>query len=144
MVAGIIFQLVSITAFVALAADFALRVSRQIRRAGSQINKCLLLLGAAVAFSLVLIYIRSVYRTIELLHGWTSSTMRNEKLLIGLDAAMMVPAVMIFNVFHPSYLLPRLENSTQYMKADAMGLNAGADQYQVVEQCDRELLLRRI
>ncbi|KAE8306976.1 RTA1 like protein-domain-containing protein [Aspergillus transmontanensis] len=111
MVGGIIFQLVSITLFVGLAADFVFRISKQKPQTFRR-NKPLLLLGGATVFSLLLIYIRSVYRTIELLHGWTSSTMRNEKLLIGLDGAMMVPAVMIYNVLHPAHLLPKVQIQT--------------------------------
>lgn len=111
MVGGIIFQLVAITVFVALGADFAWRVfCREVPcRRGNAHMPVVIALFSAMVFSVLLIYIRSIYRTIELLHGWTSSTMRNEKLLIGLDGAMMVPAVIIFNLFHPGQLLRRIE-----------------------------------
>ncbi|RAL00055.1 RTA1 domain-containing protein [Aspergillus ibericus CBS 121593] len=111
MVGGIIFQLVAITVFVALGADFAWRVfCREVPcRRGNAHMPVVIALFSAMVFSVLLIYIRSIYRTIELLHGWTSSTMRNEKLLIGLDGAMMVPAVIIFNLFHPGQLLRKIE-----------------------------------
>ncbi|GCB23180.1 sphingoid long-chain base transporter RSB1 [Aspergillus awamori] len=111
MVGGIIFQLVAITVFVALGADFAWRVfCREVpSRRGNAHMPIVIGLFSAMVFSVLLIYIRSVYRTIELLHGWTSSTMRNEKLLIGLDGAMMVPAVIVFNLFHPGQLLRKIE-----------------------------------
>ncbi|PYH87226.1 RTA1-domain-containing protein [Aspergillus uvarum CBS 121591] len=111
MVGGIIFQLVSITLFVALATDFVLRLSKRKPPHAIRSNTPLLLLGGATVFSLLLIYIRSVYRTIELLHGWTSATMRNEKLLIGLDGAMMVPAVWVYNLLHPAALLPQIQRN---------------------------------
>ncbi|GKZ34744.1 hypothetical protein AbraIFM66950_005100 [Aspergillus brasiliensis] len=111
MVGGIIFQLVSITVFVVLGADFAWRVFRRdvSSRRGNAHMPAVTVLFSAMVFSVLLIYIRSIYRTIELLHGWTSSTMRNEKLLIGLDGAMMVPAVIVFNIFHPGQLLRKIE-----------------------------------
>ncbi|KAJ5348612.1 RTA1-domain-containing protein [Penicillium brevicompactum] len=144
MVGGIIFQLVSITFFVGCAADFAWRVYKQSPMAVRR-NKPLLLLGAATAFALLLIYIRSVYRTIELLHGWTSSTMRNEKLLIGLDGAMMVPAVMIYNLIHPSHLLPKISQNINYFKPESyqMGLVNDSFENPRYEKNDNATLLDR-
>lgn len=144
MVAGIIFQLVSITLFVGCAADLAWRIHKQSPRAVRQ-NKPLLLLGAATTFSLLLIYIRSVYRTIELLHGWTSSTMRNEKLLIGLDGAMMVPAVMIYNLIHPSHLLPKISQNTNYFKPESYQMDFHNDPFENprYEKNDNATLLDR-
>ncbi|OJK00352.1 hypothetical protein ASPACDRAFT_52076 [Aspergillus aculeatus ATCC 16872] len=127
MVGGIIFQLVSITLFVGLATDFVLRLSKQQHKPHAIIrsNTPLLFLGGATVFSLLLIYIRSVYRTIELLHGWTSATMRNEKLLIGLDGAMMVPAVWVYNLLHPAYLLPKIQQNALRVQGAANGLADG-------------------
>lgn len=146
MVGGIIFQLVSITLFVVLAADFVVRVSKQKPQAIRR-NKPLLLLGGATVFSLLLIYIRSVYRTIELLHGWTSSTMRDEKLLIGLDGAMMVPAVMIYNLVHPAHLLPKVQLNASYVNPEAFQMEDQpiGSPFQGLEYVkgDREILLKR-
>jgi hypothetical protein len=145
MVGGIIFQLISITLFVVLAADFVFRVSKQKPQAFHR-NKPLLLLGGATVLSLLLIYIRSVYRTIELLHGWTSSTMRNEKLLIGLDGAMMVPAVMIYNLLHPGHLLPKIQVNSSYFNPESftMDCQASSNPFQDPEHVngDREILLK--
>ena len=123
-----------------------LRVSKQKPQAFSR-NKPLLLLGGATVVSLLLIYIRSVYRTIELLHGWTSSTMRNEKLLIGLDGAMMVPAVMIYNLLHPAHLLPKVQVKANYFNADTfqMDCRSSNNPFEDPEHVkgDRETLLKR-
>ncbi|KAL4900755.1 RTA1 like protein-domain-containing protein [Aspergillus multicolor] len=112
MVGGIIFQLISITVFVGFAVDFLWRV---LKRSKSLVPKSrtMLALFAATAFSVLLIYIRSIYRTIELMDGWTSSTMQNESLLIGLDGAMMVPAVIIYNLFHPGWMLAKIERNAE-------------------------------
>ncbi|KAL4994088.1 RTA1 like protein-domain-containing protein [Aspergillus recurvatus] len=112
MVGGIIFQLISITVFVGFAADFLYRVLKRSKSAVPT-SRTLLALFVATALSVLLIYIRSIYRTIELMDGWTSSTMQNEGLLIGLDGAMMVPAVIIYNIFHPGWMLAKIERNAQ-------------------------------
>jgi hypothetical protein len=93
MVAGIVFQLASMTLFVALLVDFV----RRARGAG-------VVLGASgkslvgVLFSVALIYVRSVYRTVELAQGWTGFLITHEGYFVGLDAACMVAAVGVYNV----------------------------------------------
>ncbi|KAI2995018.1 hypothetical protein CBS147346_10168 [Aspergillus niger] len=144
MVGGIIFQLVAITVFVALGADFAWRVfCREVPyRRGNAHMPIVIGLFSAMVFSVLLIYIRSVYRTIELLHGWTSATMRNEKLLIGLDGAMMVPAVIVFNLFHPGQLLRKIElraNSVPMVSEQTLVL----EDLEEESQGDKLMLLER-
>ena len=107
MVAGIAFQLASITIFVTCAADFVRRCLREDRHLlqGFDLRPALVLFSATT-FSLVLIYIRCIYRTIELAEGWNGYVISNERYFIALDGAMMAPAVIIFNFFHPGWLLP--------------------------------------
>ncbi|RKL22261.1 hypothetical protein BFJ72_g14716 [Fusarium proliferatum] len=52
-----------------------------------------------------MIFVRSIYRTIELIQGWEGYLITHEGSFIGLDAATMVIAVGIFNVFDPVFLL---------------------------------------
>jgi hypothetical protein len=104
MVAGIIFQLFSITIFVIFAADFVVRTMRN-RLLQSLTGSIVPLLGAMI-FSVLCIYIRSIYRTIELLQGWHGFLITHEKYFIALDGAMMVAAVVVFNIIHPGWLLP--------------------------------------
>ncbi|PWY84597.1 RTA1-domain-containing protein [Aspergillus sclerotioniger CBS 115572] len=105
MVAGIVFQLASITVFVFLAADFIRRTLRQ-QLLQTMTGTIVPLLGAMI-FSVVCIYIRSIYRTIELSQGWTGFLITHERYFIVLDGVMMVLAVGIFNIFHPGWLLPK-------------------------------------
>lgn len=104
MVAGIIFQLFSITIFVFCAADFIRRTMQ-----GSMLQflggSVVPLLGAMI-LSVVCIYIRSIYRTIELLQGWDGYLITHESYFVGLDGAMMVVAVVVFNFLHPGWWLP--------------------------------------
>lgn len=109
MVAGIVFQLVSVTVFVVCAADFVRRTMRRrllVRLAGS----VGVLLGAMV-LSVLCVYVRSIYRTVELSQGWKGFLIIREKYFVALDGAMMVVAVVVFNVLHPGWLLPSREKA---------------------------------
>ncbi|KAJ5163607.1 uncharacterized protein N7500_005437 [Penicillium coprophilum] len=104
MVAGIVFQLFSITIFVFCAADFIRRVMR--KRLLKTVNGPVIPLFAAMILSIVCIYIRSIYRTIELSQGWDGYLITHETYFIALDGAMMVLSVAVFNVLHPGWMLP--------------------------------------
>ncbi|KAL4979236.1 RTA1 like protein-domain-containing protein [Aspergillus desertorum] len=104
MVAGIIFQMASITVFVLCAADFVRRTLA--RRLLQNYTKTIMPLLAAMIFSVLCIYVRSIYRTIELLEGWSGYLITTERFFIALDGAMMVLAVAVFNVIHPGWFLP--------------------------------------
>ncbi|CBF76494.1 hypothetical protein AN4912.2 [Aspergillus nidulans FGSC A4] len=104
MVAGIIFQMASITVFVLCAADFVRRTL--VRRLLQNYTKTIVPLLAAMVFSVLCIYVRSIYRTIELLEGWSGYLITTERFFIALDGSMMVLAVAIFNLIHPGWFLP--------------------------------------
>jgi hypothetical protein len=59
----------------------------------------------AVFISLFMIFIRSIYRTIELLQGWSGYLITHEGYFIGLDGATMVIAVGVFTFLDPVFLL---------------------------------------
>lgn len=105
MVAGIVFQMGSITIFVLCAADFLRRVMRQ--NLLHTMRGTMLPLLYAMVFSVTCIYIRSIYRTIELLQGWTGYLISTQRYFIALDGAMMVAAVTVFNFIHPGWFMPR-------------------------------------
>ncbi|KAL4820884.1 RTA1 like protein-domain-containing protein [Aspergillus spinulosporus] len=105
MVAGIIFQMASITVFVLCAADFVRRTLA--RRLLQNYSKTIMPLLAAMVFSVLCIYVRSIYRTIELLEGWSGYLITTERFFIALDGAMMVLAVAVFNLIHPGWFLPK-------------------------------------
>lgn len=110
MVAGIVFQLFSITVFVACAADFVRRtLSKRLldhRVDGAVSRRALVALFAAMCFSVLCVYVRSIYRTIELAQGWDGYLITTQRYFLALDGAMMVAAVVVFNFFHPGWLLP--------------------------------------
>ncbi|KAF5554657.1 RSB1 [Fusarium mexicanum] len=105
MVAGIVFQLASMSVFVALAIDFLIRSTRRgMLKSGKQSSIPIL---SAMTLSLLCIYIRSIYRTIELVQGWHGYLITHERYFLALDGAMMVIAVGVFNFIHPATFLPR-------------------------------------
>jgi hypothetical protein len=119
MVAGIVFQLFSITIFVICAADFVRRCIRL--RLLQNLTGSAIPLFAATILSVVCIYIRSIYRTIELSQGWSGYLITHESYFIALDGAMMIVAVAVFNVLHPGWLLPQNRNSSN--KPDASSVD---------------------
>lgn len=105
MEGGIVFQLATMTLFGVLLGDFAWRISS--RRAGLRdtITRNIKLVLVAILISFVMIYIRSIYRTIELAQGWRGYLITHEAYFIGLDAAMMVVAVAVFIPIDPAVML---------------------------------------
>jgi len=67
-------------------------------------NIALMLLGLFIAT--FFIYIRSIYRTIELFDGWNGPIISNEKLFNGLDGTPIFLAMLTLNIFHPGLLIP--------------------------------------
>ncbi|KAJ6115533.1 hypothetical protein N7523_005950 [Penicillium sp. IBT 18751x] len=118
MVAGIVFQLFSVTIFVLCAADFIRRSLRH--RLLQQLTGSVVPLLGAMILSVVCIYIRSIYRTIELSQGWSGYLITHESYFIALDGAMMTVAVVVFNVIHPGWLLPG-HNKANTLKSEVSG-----------------------
>ncbi|KAK1227710.1 Envelope glycoprotein gp160 [Marasmius sp. AFHP31] len=59
----------------------------------------------AMASTTVLLFIRGIYRLIELSGGWNSTIMHTEWLFNVFDAAVVFVAFVIWNAAHPSALL---------------------------------------
>jgi hypothetical protein len=101
MVAGILFQLASILVFVSL---FTIVIMRALRSRGEILTqRKIQWIIAATVFSVVVIVIRSIYRTVELLQGWSGYLITTERYFIALDGAMMVLAVGVFNIARPGW-----------------------------------------
>ncbi|KAH7136368.1 RTA1 like protein-domain-containing protein [Dactylonectria macrodidyma] len=113
MVAGIVFQMAAMAVFTFFVLDFLRRVFfkhsyLETRKLGptdhNKLPKAYTWLLAAVFISLFMIFVRSIYRTIELLQGWDGYLITREGYFIGLDAATMTVAVAIFNFLDPVFL----------------------------------------
>jgi len=78
MVAGIVFQLVSMTLFVGFLADFAGRaIGKGVLGRGPMLS-----LGGVLG-SVALIFVRSIYRTVELAQGWSGYLITHEGMTRG-------------------------------------------------------------
>jgi len=126
MVAGVIIQMVVMIAYSAILLEFVVRylsqrpVGRQFRLRRTKENafvapgsvepadeRKLKVLIAAMVFSTLLIFVRSIYRTVELLDGWTGPIISDETLFAVLDGLMVFLAIAVFNAVHPTYFFPR-------------------------------------
>ncbi|KAG9503571.1 hypothetical protein J7337_003522 [Fusarium musae] len=134
MVAGIVFQMAAMVVFAVLVIDFLRRVfvkksylqsRKQGLSDGNALPKAYTWLLAAVFISLTMIFIRSIYRTVELLQGWSGYLITHEGYFIGLDGAIMVVAIAVFNFLDPVYLLwgqdDKLASSLEQNELRGMG-----------------------
>ncbi len=107
MLAGVVFQVVSLLVFMGLWLEFVFRLrrtsesSRDIRfvelRSTNKFTWFQYALGAAV----VLIFIRSVYRVAELQQGFDGPIANNELSFMILEGPMIFLAVLAMTVLHP-------------------------------------------
>ncbi|KAL4940591.1 hypothetical protein BDV06DRAFT_230253 [Aspergillus oleicola] len=93
---GMIFQIVAMTVFVMCFAVFLKRLYGALPRSAvrRRDNNTIL----AIIFSLVVIYIRNIFRAVQLIQGFTGYLFTNERFFIALDGAMMFLAVAVFNL----------------------------------------------
>ncbi|KAI0035666.1 RTA1-domain-containing protein [Vararia minispora EC-137] len=117
MLGGIVFQMAAIVAYVLLAGEFLVRYTRdspvgkiyyspnerQEQRTVTSPRMKLMIVG--MGLMTVFIFIRSIYRTIELVNGFSGTIIRTEVLFNVLDGAMITLAMFTLNVFHPGTLL---------------------------------------
>ncbi|CCM03424.1 uncharacterized protein FIBRA_05555 [Fibroporia radiculosa] len=139
MLAGIIFQLASITVYLVLAMEFILRFlyEKPLRSTNKpspayKFDRNIKLMLFGLALSSICVYIRSVYRTIELAEGWRGYINSTQHFFDWLDGGMIVLAMFTVNVFHPGFLLGRANvwNTTLPVEHGKMGsLDNGNGQY---------------
>ena len=111
MIAGLAFQVFTLLIFMLLCLDFALKTLRRLRAMGdaaldarhSQLRQSLAFRAFLVALSLatLCIFIRSVYRVVELGEGWQGALIKVQNLFIGLEGVMVIVACLALNAFHP-------------------------------------------
>ncbi|TFK96680.1 RTA1 like protein-domain-containing protein [Pterulicium gracile] len=113
MLGGIIFQTLAIIVFCFFTGEFLLRyikdkpVSGKTRERGAMYPRLRIFTGA-VMLVLLLLFVRAIYRVIELSEGWEGPVITTEWYFNLFDGAMIALAMTVLNVFHPGYwLLPR-------------------------------------
>ncbi|KAG1741828.1 RTA1 like protein-domain-containing protein [Suillus paluster] len=117
MLGGIAAQLCAIVVYVTLSAEFLLRfkynapfrhVDNCIWEKGSRsMSKNLRLMLFGVGFCTPCIFIRSVYRTVELADGWFGPVITTQRYFDWLDGAPITLAIYTLNFMHPGIWLKR-------------------------------------
>ncbi|KAL1743514.1 RTA1 like protein-domain-containing protein [Schizophyllum fasciatum] len=121
MLGGIAFQIIVILFFTIVSAEFLWRYasnrplgSRQPSLPTAKASPRLQLALVSVAGSTALLFIRAVYRTIELADGWGGKIITTEVWFNIFDAAMVVVAMYLGNVLHPGWLLVDADKERMY------------------------------
>ncbi|TFK46774.1 RTA1 like protein [Heliocybe sulcata] len=131
MLAGISFQLAIISIFMLLVLEYLIRyhIDHPVRAPMTQatssqdtlgspmpiewtangprglVDKRLKLMIIGMCFSTLCLFIRSIYRTIELADGWDGRIIGTQVYFNVLDGTMVFLAIFTLNVFHPGFLL---------------------------------------
>jgi hypothetical protein len=116
MIAGVIFQVVTLAFFGYFLTEYTLRTYRRREKLSEESMtlfhktsfRCFM---GSIITAYVCIFVRCVYRIPELTGGWGSELMRNEPEFIVLEGVMIVIAVGVLTVFHPGYCFPALGNT---------------------------------
>lgn len=119
MIAGIVFQVVTLLIFGGLAARYAMNAYRG-RSQFSQSTVAILhdtrfklfLISLIVAYTTI--FIRCVYRIAELAGGWGNSIMQKEDEYIVLDSVMIMIATLCLTIFHPGYCFPQMQMKNKH------------------------------
>ncbi|KAI4188253.1 MAG: hypothetical protein L6R41_002251 [Letrouitia leprolyta] len=113
MIAGIVWQVVTLAVFALLGGIFFFRVLRNRSSLTPSANLVLqdtkfqLFLGGLVLAYLG-IEVRCIYRIAELAGGWKNDIMQNETEFIVLEGVMIVIAALALTAFHPGYCFPQM------------------------------------
>ncbi|RPD82508.1 RTA1 like protein [Lentinus tigrinus ALCF2SS1-7] len=125
MLSGIVFQLASLTVFCVLAAQYFWRYRQDSRRSQSSsllgtsssetiassiwirqpLSKQVKLLVLGICLETLFLYIRAIYRTIELADGFSGRIIQTQVYFNVLDGAMVVLAMYTLSILHPARLL---------------------------------------
>ncbi|RFU36250.1 hypothetical protein B7463_g106, partial [Scytalidium lignicola] len=137
MLAGLIIQIVSLLFFATACIDFALRVRRYPSwktATYSKLRESTRFRGFlwALAISFITIFIRCVYRVIELGKGWDNSLMREEIPFIVLESCMIIIAVFVLIFFHPGFGFQNKFNDLKYHPVP--GVEAGKEGVSLMAQ----------
>jgi len=119
MLGGIVFQLISLVVFFSLAAEYVTRYlkdapfrkreafssSRETLTQRVALDSKMKLLLTGLFFIVLFVFIRSIYRTIELANGWNGRIISTQVFFNVLDGGMITLAMYTLNLCHPGWLL---------------------------------------
>lgn len=113
MVIGLAYQVFTMALFLILWFIFCYRCYISKKRYGSRIfskefehvrqRKMFVPLFYSVTVSVILIFIRSIYRLIEMVEGFSSDMANNETMFMFFEALMVSLATLLMTIFHPGF-----------------------------------------
>lgn len=114
MLGGIAAQLFAIVVYMGLAAEFFLRQKYnapfrhqviKFEQGQHSLSKKVQRMIYGMSFCTICLFIRSVYRTVELADGWSGSVIATESYFNWLDGSFVTAAIYTLNVVHPGIYL---------------------------------------
>ncbi|KAK0492333.1 RTA1 like protein-domain-containing protein [Armillaria luteobubalina] len=70
-------------------------------------DKKVLVLSVVLTLDMLCIFVRTIYRTLELSYGIFGRYMVTERFVVAMDASMMVAAMVLWNFVHPALFMKR-------------------------------------
>jgi hypothetical protein len=108
MVAGICFQMLTMTVYVVLVIIYISRLTKE----KVQLSRNMKIFLTGMGIVTLMIFIRCIYRTVELLAGWTGYIITHEVYFACLDGLPMIIALVAFNIFHPGRYIKNEESTS--------------------------------
>lgn len=105
MVAGICWQMFTMVVFTVLAIIFVVNVGK----ANIKLDPKLKVFCWGMAIVTVMIFIRCIYRTAELMQGWRGYIIEHEIYFAMLDFVPMIIAIVAYNIWHPGMYISESE-----------------------------------
>ncbi|KAK2865014.1 hypothetical protein FQN49_003997 [Arthroderma sp. PD_2] len=132
IIAGIAFQVATMSVCGLLALEFFVRVYRSGQGFGAKdsshgaaMHRSFWIFCAADAFAYLTILIRCIYRLPEMAGGWGNPLMRNEKDFLLLDGMMIALAGATFTIFHPGFWFPPMRKDGKSPKSQIVSPSEG-------------------
>ncbi|KAI1341869.1 RTA1-domain-containing protein [Xylariaceae sp. FL0016] len=128
MIAGLAFQVFTLAIFILLCLDFVFNTLKRQKALGKEaldqdpriaaIRGSIMFKGflLALGVSTITIFMRCVFRVIELSGGWEGPIMAKQGLFIGFEGVLISIAVLVLNFFHPSVCFKHLMGTKHNFK----------------------------
>ena len=138
MIAGIVWQVITLLVFGVLVVDYMLRVRKNTHNhsaAAANIlsdRKFKIFVGG-LFLAYITIFTRCVYRIGEMVGGWGNSIMQDETDFIVLDGVMVTIATFCLTAFHPGWMFPPMQMHgktgpvAEFQMADAEKVSGGTE-----------------
>jgi hypothetical protein len=125
IIAGIALQVFVLFMFGITGADYLFRVSKHFKSGGADADATALwnngrfrkfLYGISGAY--FTIFIRCIYRIIEMAGGWGNHIMQDQASFLVLDSTLMLVATTLLTAFHPGLFFPQMSKSRRVSNSE--------------------------